>query len=59
MSTGALVVVDEHVTGGETQAFNEFGEETMMEVSSTGWSYPDGPSMYGTISGRLLRTEVA
>ena len=49
LSAGALVVVDEHIIGGETQAFNEFGKEIVMEVCSTGWVYPYGPRIYGIV----------
>jgi len=49
LSKGALVVVDEHTIGGETQAFKEFCDEVVMDVQSTGWLFPCGPRMYGVV----------
>ena len=49
LSRGALVVVDEHTIGGETQAFNEFCQEMSIDVHSTGWVYPYGPRIYGIV----------
>jgi len=47
LSNGALLVVDEHQTGGETRALREFiGRKNKdIEIQDTGWEFPHGPKL--------------
>ena len=49
LSPGALLVVDEHNIGGETQALNKFCETTSVEIFNTGWKHPNGPRLFGEV----------
>lgn len=46
MHKNSLIIIDEHVTGGETSALFKFAMLNNYFVYPTGYKYPDGPSKY-------------
>jgi hypothetical protein len=51
LSNNAMIIVDEHIVGGETRALKEFAEENNVTIHKTFWESvmgcSTGPPLYG------------